>query len=283
MRNGALTLAKTNAPLRFVWSFETDLTEVDPTMVVVSRDPDGRWYVTFAVDAGALEPDESTGHVIGVDLGLTNFLTTSDGDHVENPRHLARKVRNLGRYQRRLARCRRGSSNYRKARAKVARAHRKIRNARQDFLHRTTTRLVRSADVIAIEDLNVEGMVRNRPLARAISDAGWGEFRRQLNYKCERAGRTLVLINRWYPSSRTCSVCGHLNAELTLSTRRWTCPGCRTLHDRDLNAAKNILAAGRVAARAGSGDACGADVRRQGSSLPRSAMKQEPRTVRRGP
>ncbi|WP_211257708.1 RNA-guided endonuclease InsQ/TnpB family protein [Lentzea albidocapillata] len=282
LRDGSLVLAKTRTPLRFVWSFDDrDLERLDPTTVVVSREADGRWYVTFAVDTDAPTPAEPTSQDIAVDLGLADFAVTSQGERIANPRHLVRKAQNLARYQRRLARCLRGSSNRRKAKTKVARAHRKVRNARQDFLHRTSTRFVRSADLIVIEDLNVAGMVRNRRLSRAISDAGWGEFRRQLEYKCERAGRTLVVIDRWYPSSKTCSVCGYLLAELALSARHWTCPGCRTRHDRDLNAAKNILAAGRVAARGNSGDACGADVRRQGFSLPRSAMKQENRAVRR--
>jgi len=281
MREGVVTLAKTSVPLRFVWSFgDVDLAALNPTMVVVSREPDGRWYVTFAVDTTEPAPTEPTGHAIGVDLGLTDLLVTSDGERVANPRHLVRKARNLARYQRRMARCERGSGNRRKARAKVASAHRKVRTARQDFLHRTTTALVRSADMIAIEDLNVAGMVRNPHLARAISDAGWGEFRRQLEYKCARAGRTLVVIDRWFPSSKTCSACGHVLAELALSTRHWTCPSCRTRHDRDLNAAKNILAAGRAVARSDSGDACGADVRRQGPSLPQSAVKQETRAAR---
>ncbi|MCX2951986.1 RNA-guided endonuclease InsQ/TnpB family protein [Lentzea sp. NEAU-D7] len=282
MRNGELTLAKTSTPLRFAWSFHNvDLAKLDPTMVVVSREPDGRWYLTFAVDADKPAPAEPTGHAVGVDLGLTDLLVTSDGERIANPRHLARKARNLARYQRRMARCQRGSRNRRQAQTKVARAHRKVRNARQDFLHRTTTALVRSADVIAIEDLSVRNMVRNRHLARAISDASWGEFRRQLEYKCNRAGRTFVVIDRWFPSSKTCSVCGHVLAELALTVRHWTCPGCRTRHDRDLNAAKNILAAGRAVTRdTASGDACGADVRRQGPSLPRSAVKQEPRAVR---
>ncbi|SFR17362.1 putative transposase [Lentzea waywayandensis] len=257
---------------------DTDVAELDPTMVVISRDPDGRWYVTFSVDTEAPVPTRPVSHSIGVDLGLSDFLVTSDGERIANPRHLAGKARNLARHQRRLARCRRGSSNRRKAKAKVARAHRKVRNARQDFLHRTTTRLVRPADVIAIEDLNIRGMVRNHHLARAISDAGWGEFRRQLEYKCSRAGRSLVVIDRWFPSSKICSTCGHRLAQLSLSARHWTCQGCRTRHDRDLNAAKNILAAGRAVARAGSGNACGADVRRQGPTLPRSAAKQETRT-----
>ncbi|MEU0884967.1 RNA-guided endonuclease TnpB family protein [Lentzea sp. NPDC005914] len=282
MRDGSLTLAKTSTPLRFTWSFDdVDVQELDPTTVTISREPDGRWYVSFAVDVADALP-QPAGHAIGVDLGLKDFLVTSDGVRIVNPGHLARKARNLARYQRRLARCHRGSSNRHKAKAKVARAHRKVRNARQDFLHRTSTVLVRSADVIAIEDLNVAGMVRNRNLARAISDAGWGEFRRQLEYKCERAGRTLVVIDRWYPSSKTCSTCGHLFAALKLSTRHWTCPGCRTRHDRDVNAAKNILAAGRAVARGNSGDACGADVRRQGATLPQSAVKQEARAVRLG-
>lgn len=278
MRGGSLILARTSTPLEFTWSFNgVDASELNPTMVIVSREPDGRWCVTFAVDVrdpAALRP---ANHVIGVGLGLTSFLVTSDGTRVSNPRLLHRKARNLARHQRRLARCRRGSNNRLKAKAEVARAHRKVRNARNDFLHRTSTALVRSADVVVIEDLNVKGTVRNRRLARAFSDAGWGEFRRQPEYKCERAGRRLVVIDRWYPSSKTCSTCGHLLAELKLSARHWPCPACRTRHGRDINAAKNIRAAGQAVARGDSGDACGADVRRQGSLLPLSAVEQDAR------
>ena len=169
-----------------------------------------------------------------------------------------------------------GSANRAKAVAKVARAHRKVRNARRDFLHRASTRLVRTADLIAIEDLPVRSMVRNRHLARAISDCGWGEFRRQLEYKCERYGRRLVVIDRWYPSSKTCPACGHLLSDLSLSTRHWRCPSCGARHDRDINAAKNILAAGLAVVRGSPGDACGADVRHSGPSRVRSAVKQEP-------
>jgi putative transposase len=277
MRGGELRLAKTSTPLRFVWSWpEVDATTLNPAMVIISREPDGRWYVTFTIDSGDPEPLPSAGHAIGVDLGVKDFAVTSDGERIANPRHLERKARNLARYQRRLARRRKGSANRAKAAAKVARAHRKVRNARADFLHRASTRLVRSADTIVIEDLNVSGMVRNRRLARVISDCGWGEFRRQLEYKCARAGRELVVIDRWYPSSKTCSACGHRLTELPLSTRHWTCPGCRTRHDRDINAAKNILAAGLAAA------ACGADIRHSGSSRVQSAMKQEPQPVTAG-
>ena len=174
MRGGQLRLAKTPGPLRFTWSWpEVDVAALDPTMVIVSREPDGRWYVTLAVDTCVPEPLPETGHAVGVDLGVTDFAVTSDGEKIANPRHLARKARNLARYQRRLARCRNGSANRAKAKTKVARAHRKVRHARQDYLHRTSSRLVRSADMIVIEDLNVSGMVRNRHLARAISDCGW--------------------------------------------------------------------------------------------------------------
>jgi putative transposase len=277
LRSGELRLAKTAGPLRFTWSWpDVEVAALDPTMVVVSREPDGRWYVTFAIDTAAPEPLPETGRAVGVDLGVTDLAVTSDGEKIANPRHLARKARNLARYQRRLARCRKGSANRAKAAAKVARAHRKVRHARQDFLHRASTRLVRSADLIVIEDLNVSGMVRNRHLARAVSDCGWGEFRRQLAYKCARSGRDLVVIDRWYPSSKTCSACGHLLAALSLGTRQWTCPSCGARHDRDLNAAKNILAAGQAVT------ACGAGVRHSGTSRVRPAVKQEPRPVTAG-
>ena len=277
MRGGVLRLAKTGGPLQFRWSWpEVDVTGLDPTMVVVSRDPDGRWYVTFAVDGKACEPLAETRRAVGVDLGVQDFAVTSEGERIANPRHLERKARNLARYQRRLARCRKGSANRAKAKAKVARAHRKVRNARHDFLHRASTRLVRGNDLIVIEDLAVANMVRNRHLARVICDCGWGEFRRQLEYKCQRHGRQLVVIDRWYPSSKTCSACGHLLAELSLSTRTWQCPSCGARHDRDVNAARNILAAGQAVT------ACGADVSHSETSRVQSAVKQEPRLVTAG-
>src|SRR5207253_4290388 len=211
----------------------------------------------------------ATGAVAGIDLGIKDFAVTSGGEKIPNPGRMAQRERGLARYQRRLARCQKGSANRAKARAKVARAHRKVRASRQDFLHRTSARLVRDHDVIVIEDLNVADMVRNRSLAKAISDCGWGTFRRMLKYKAARAGRHLIVIDRWYPSSKTCSACGHLLAELSLGTRTWQCPSCGTRHDRDINAAKNILAAGLAVA------ACGADVSHAGASRVQSAVKQE--------
>jgi putative transposase len=283
LRGGVLRLAKTAAPLRYVWSWpDADVTALNPATVIVTRESDGRWYVTFTVDTDDPEPPPGTGRAIGVDLGIKDFAVTSDGEKVPNPRHLERKARNLARYQRRLARCQKGSKNRAKAKAKIARAHRKVRNTRADFLHKASTRLVRANDVIAVEDLNVDGMVRNRKLARVISDCGWGEFRSMLEYKCERYGRRLIAIDRWFPSSKTCSACGHLLAALSLKTRTWQCPSCGTRHDRDINAAKNILAAGQAVAQSSPGDACGAGVRHSGSSRVQPAVKQEPRPATAG-
>ncbi len=228
------------------------------------------WNRTLAARHARWQAEHTSTSYTQADAALT--IMKKDRDLA----FLARRARNLARYQRRLARCRKGSANRARAAAKAARAHRKVRDARRDFLHRASTGLVRSADMIVIEDLNVSGMIRNRHLARAISDCGWGEFRRQLQYKCERYGRDLVVIGRWYPSSKTCSACGHLLAELSLGTRQWTCPSCGAWHDRDINAAKNILAAGQAVT------ACGAGVRHPGTSRVRPAVKQEPRPVTAG-
>src|SRR5439155_17418883 len=212
-RHGELTLAKMDAPLVFVWSWpEVDPASIDPSTVTVSREPDGRWYASLAVDVPDPDPLPDTGTAVGIDLGVRDFAVASDGERIANPRHLDRKAANLARYQRRMARKQRGSNNRAKAKAKVGRAHRKVR-------------------------------VRNRRLARVISDCGWGEFRSQLEYKAQRAGRTLVVIDRWYPSSKTCSACGDLLAEVKLSTRAWTCPDCRTVHDRDVKAVTHSVAA----------------------------------------
>ncbi|WP_407691219.1 RNA-guided endonuclease InsQ/TnpB family protein [Saccharopolyspora mangrovi] len=298
LRDGRLKLAKHGKPLNFVWSWDAGtLAKLNPTMVIVSREPDGRWYLTFAVDTEDPQAVPETGSTVGVDLGVKDFAVLSTEEKIPNPRHLDRKARNLCRYQRQMARKKPGSANRRKAKNKVARTHRKIRNARADFLHRASTRLVREHDVVAIEDLHIAGIssspkgtvdkpgrnVRAKAgLNRAVMDAALGEFRLQLEYKAERAGKRVVVIDRWYPSSKTCSACGHLLERLKLSVRQWTCPNCGTRHDRDHNAAKNILAAGLAVAGATPGDACGAGVNPQGASPRSSATKQEPQPVRVG-
>ncbi|MGE5133148.1 MAG: RNA-guided endonuclease InsQ/TnpB family protein [Gemmatimonadota bacterium] len=259
MRGGSLRLAKMGAPLRFVWTWpEVEVTALDPTSVTVTRDAAGRWFVTFQVDVPDPEPLPTSGRNVGIDVGLAHFATMSTGQKIPHPKDWERHFRRLKRYQRRLDRCQQGSCNRAKARVKVARAHARVADARRDFLHKTSTVLIHSSDLIAVEDLNVANMVRNRSLARAISTTGWAQFRGMLAYKAQRYGRTVVAVNRWYPSSKTCSTCGHLLAALNLGTRHWTCPSCGTWHDRDVNAAKNILAAGLAVT------ACGADVRHEG-------------------
>jgi putative transposase len=191
-------------------------------------------------------------------MGLMDFAVLSTGDKIPHPKNWERRPKRLKRYQRRCARCREGSKNRSTAALKVARTHARIADARRDFLHKTSTDLIRRFDVLAIEDLNISGMVKNRFLARAVSCTGWGEHRRMLEYKAERYGRTIVATDRWYPSSKTCSACGHLLTSLSLGTRHWTCPACGARHDRDVNAAKNILAAGLAVT------ACGGAVRRTG-------------------
>ena len=283
-RDGRLYLAKMDEPLAFTWSWpEVDPATIDPTTVTVSRDPCGRWYVSLAVDVPAPGPLHATGRVIGIDLGVKDFAVTSYEQRIANPRHLERRARNLARYQRRMARCQSGSANRAKAKGKAARAHRKVRAARADFLHKTSTSLVRDHDLICLEDLAVKNMVKNRRLAKAISDCGWGTFRAMLEYKAARCGRRVIVIDRWFPSSKMCSACGYVLAELGLKTRTWQCPSCGTRHDRDINAAKNILAAGlAVAGGQPSGYACGADVRHPGSPGCSRAVKQEPRPARTG-
>ncbi len=277
MKDGQLWLAKMTAPLSFVWTWPgVDVTRIDPTSVTVARDPAARWFVTFHVDVADPAPLSVTGESVGVDVGLKDFAVLSTGEKIPHPRDWERHEKCLRRYQRRFARCRKGSANRQKVKRKVARAHARITDARRDFLHKASTDLMRRFDVIAVEDLNVSGMVRNRSLARAISCTGWAEFRAMLEYKAERYGRQIVAVDRWYPSSKTCSACGHLLVSLSLGTRHWTCPGCGARHDRDINAATNILAAGLAVT------ACGGGVRRAGATRAQSPVKQEPRPARAG-
>ena len=277
MRGGALRLAKMGRPLRFVWTWpRVDVASLEPTSTTIARDPAGRWFVTFHVDVPDAAPLPTAGQTVGVDVGLSHFAILSTGEKITHPRDWERHQRRLKRYQRRLARCEKGSANRARARVKVARASARVTDARHDFLHKASTDLVRRFDVIAIENLNVRAMVRNRRLARAISCSGWTEFRAMLEYKAGRYGRRVVTVDRWYPSSKICSACGHLLVALDLGTRHWTCPDCGTRHDRDVNAAKNILAAGLAA------DACGGAVRRPGATRTHAPVKQELQPVTAG-
>ncbi len=211
-----------------------------PKMATVSKTPDGRYFVAFACEV-AIRPLPPTGKVIGVDLGIKDVAVTSDGEKSGNPRHLKRRLKHLKRQQRRLARMRKGSHRRNRQRLKVARIHARIAATRADFLHKTTTALIRRADGIALEDLHVKGMVKNHSLAGAIADVGMGEFRRQMEYKSAWHGRQVEAIDRWAPTSKTCSACGSVREKMPLRVREWTCPDCQTRHDRDVNAAINIL------------------------------------------
>ena len=211
-----------------------------PKMATVSKTLDGRYFVSFSCEV-EIQALPLTGRAIGVALGIKDVAVTSDGAKSGNPRHLKRRLKHLKRQQRRLSRMQKGSNRRNRQRLKVARIHARIAASRADFLHKTTTALIRQADEIAIEDLNVRGMVKNHHLAGAIADVGMGEFRRQMEYKAVWYGRKIEVIDRWAPSSKTCSACGSYQTQMPLSVREWTCPDCGTRHDRDVNAAKNIL------------------------------------------
>src|SRR5438876_11802694 len=253
LKGGKLTLAKQKEPLHMVWS--RPLPEgAQPSSVTVSKDKSGRYFVSILLEEG-IGTLPLTSKAVGIDLGLKSFLITSDGETIPNPKYYARDEKKLAYAQRKHARKKKGSKNRNKARKKVARLHARIADTRHDFQHKASTKLIRENQVICLETLNVKGMLKNHCLAKAISDVGWGEFTRQLEYKAKWYGRTIIKIDRWYPSSKTCSDCGHVLETLTLDVREWVCPCCGMWHDRDINAARNILAAGLAAS------ACGGMVR----------------------
>ncbi|MFF1846796.1 RNA-guided endonuclease InsQ/TnpB family protein [Streptomyces sp. NPDC058217] len=268
-RDGRLTLAKMAEPLDIVWSRPLP-TGAKPSTVTVSQDSAGRWFVSMLCDDLTVKPLSATDAAVGVDVGLNHLLTLSTGEKIANPRHERRDRARLAKAQRALARKAKGDgANRRKARLKVAKIHARIADRRRDGLHKLTTRLVRENQTIVIEDLTVRNMVRNRSLARAISDAAWAEFRSLLEYKAQWYGREVIAVDRFFPSSKLCSVCGTLQDKMPLHVRTWTC-ACGTTHDRDVNAARNLLAAGRAVS------ACGAGVRPQRRTPGgQSAMKQE--------
>jgi putative transposase len=276
-KDGQLWLAKCSQPLPIRWS-RTLPKDCEPSTVTVRLEASGRWFVSLLVEEPTVKPLPQIDKAIGIDAGITSLIATSDGEKVANPKHFKRLRFKLRQAQKALSRKVKGSSNTEKARLEVARIHAAIADSRTDFLHKLTTRLVRENQTIAVEDLAVKNMMKNRKLAQAIADASWSELIRQLEYKCQWYGRTLVKIDRWFPSSKRCGNCGHVVDKLPLDVREWHCPECGTHHDRDINAAHNILAAGLAVI------VCGANVRPDGHESKRQlrntreGKKQKPKS-----
>ncbi|MEU3168343.1 transposase [Streptosporangium sp. NPDC006930] len=242
----------------------------EPSSVTVIKDAAGRYFASFMVETGD-EPLPKVTSEVGVDLGLTHFAVLSDGRKIDNPRLLRRAAKRLRKAQKALGRTAKGSNNRAKAVVKVARAHVRVADARRDFAHKLSTQLIRDNQAIYVEDLSVKGLARTR-LAKSVHDAGWSQFVAMLEYKAKRYGRTFAKVDRWFPSSKRCSQCETVATTLPLGVREWACP-CGAVHDRDVNAARNILAEGRRSVAAGRKpaagrrreaetlNACGGDVR----------------------
>ena len=248
MKNGQFYIAKSKTPLNIRWS---RLLSSEPSSITISKDRAGRYFVSMFCEFEA-KPMPISNKTVGIDLGLTDLFITADGFKSGNPRHTKRYEAKLAYLQRKLAKKTKGSKNREKLRLKIARLHAKIADCRMDATHKASRTLINENQVVCVETLTVKNMMKNPKLAKHIADANWGEFVRQLKYKSEWADRTLVEIDRFFPSSKRCHACGFFNESLPLSIREWACPDCKTHHDRDINSAKNIKTAGLA------GLACGA-------------------------
>lgn len=253
IKNSEVFIAKCKEALPIRWSRSLPK-GVSPSSITIKLTPSGQWFISILCDKLIL-PLLKVKTKIGLDMGISSLLTVSNGDKFANPICLRQVQKKLKRLQKDLSRKVKGSNNRYKARLKVARLHEKVSNIRKDNLNKITTKLIQENQLIAVETLNVKGIMKNHCLAQAIGDASWGELIRQLEYKASWYGRTLVKIDQWFPSSKRCSSCGDTLKKLPLNIRNWTCPKCGKEHDRDVNAAVNILAVGQTVL------ACGATVR----------------------
>lgn len=242
----------------------------------ISKTPSGKYFVSVFTEEEYVTPVKKSGKAVGVDMGLKDLLITSDGEIFKNNRNTKRYERKLAKAQQHLSRKKKGSRGFENQKLKVARIHEKIANSRADYLHKCSISLVRRYDTICIEDLNVKGMERNHRLAKSITDASWGNFVSMLTYKAEWNGKKVVKIDRYFPSSQTCNVCGYVNKHTKdLSVREWECSVCHTHHDRDVNAAINILRFGINHTSAGTVDYTGGEEIRADLSESRSSVKPE--------
>lgn len=233
----------------------------------ITKTSTGKYFVSILSEE-KYEPITKTGAVCGIDLGLKDFVITSDGKKFKNNKYTKRYERKLAKSQKHLSRKTKGSSSFERQRRKVAKIHEKITNSRMDNLHKVSHKLISDYDVIALEDLNIKGMIKNHKLAKHISDASWGTFVRMLEYKADWNDKQIVKVNRFYPSSKTCHECGWVNQDLNLSIREWTCPNCGTTHDRDQNASINILKEGlKILNSAGTVENTGGDDVRSSNTL----------------
>jgi putative transposase len=207
----------------------------------ISKSTTEKYYISILCVVEKPTKHKKTGKSIGIDLGLKDFIITSEGQRYCNPKFTKKYEIKLSKKQRILSRKEKGSKGRDKARLSVAKVHEKITNSRNDMQHKVSSKLVKDYDLIAIEDLNVKGMIKNHKLAKAISDVAWSSFVTKLKYKAEWNGKEVIIIDRFYPSSKTCSCCDHVKESLSLEERTWTCSKCNTIHDRDVNASKNIL------------------------------------------
>jgi putative transposase len=246
----SLTLSKI-VPVPIEWS--RDLPS-DPSSCTVIRDASGRYFASFVVEVEPT-PLPANGKAIGIDLGLASLAVTSAGEKIAPPKFLRSALKRLRRLQRNLKHKQKGSNRLAAARRQVAKLHATIADKRLDFLHQLSTHIVCENQTVVLEDLNVSGMLKNKKLARSIADAGWRQFRTLLESKALQYGRQVMVINRWLPTSQVCSTCGHRDGKKELSIREWQCPSCAAVHDRDINAALNILAAGLAESQNGRGAA----------------------------
>ena len=245
--------------------------------VTISKTPSGKYFVSVLTEEEYETPPEKTDKSVGLDIGLKDFIVTSEGEVFKNNRYTRKYKHNLSKAQRHLSRKKKGSRGYENQRLKVAKIHEKISNSRTDYLNKCSISLVRRYDTICIEDLNVKGMIRNHRLSKSISDVSWGNFITMLTYKADWNGKSVVKINRYFPSSQTCSVCGYVNKQTKdLSIREWECPSCHTYHNRDVNAAINILHLGlNKNTSAGTVDYTDGEDVRADLSIGQSSMKSE--------